>query len=301
MERCIFCDNLNIQTISIPQKNLFQITCPLCVAYIISDIAIQDKLINKVSSEDRILFSAYLRNNSTEDNPITILSADIIKIPERVAPYKKFTPPDKVNRVIVYLAESSTFFGAAIPFDLNTDYTIFYCKNTAELGQIQKYLLNSGIIEIASDRSKRILTFDGWNRYEALKEINENSKKVFVAMNFDPALKIVFDDAISPACEECGFKASRVDSEEHNKKICDKIIADIKSSRFIIADFTGQKHGVYFETGFAQGLGLQVIWTCKKNEENLLNFDTRQYNHILWENPEDLRMQLIDRIKAIIK
>ncbi len=32
--------------------------------------------------------------------------------------------------------------------------------------------------------------------------------------------------------------------------------------------------------------------------EKELNFDTRQYRHILWETPEDLCKQLIQRIRA---
>jgi len=301
MESCIFCDSLSIEKLRIPNKDAYKINCPLCISYIISGIVLEVRGISNISKEDRILFSGYLRNNSTEYNPMTILSNDIIKIPEIVAPYKRLSPTDKLNKVIVYFAESSTFFGAIIPFDVNSDYTRFYCKNTAELGQIEKHLLKSGFIEITPDKKGRILTFDGWNKYEALKEINENSKRVFVAMDFDPALKSIFNDAIYPACEECGFKAFRVDSEEHIEKICDKIIADIKSSRFIIADFTGQKHGAYFEAGFAQGLGLKVIWTCKKDQEKELKFDTRQYNHILWEDKNDLKVKLINKIRAVIK
>lgn len=71
---------------------------------------------------------------------------------------------------------------------------------------------------------------------------------VFVAMSFDKDLDIVFK-SIEESCDMCGFKAHRVDLEEHNEKICDKIIAGIKSSRFVIADFT--------ET---QCIGLQRGW-----------------------------------------
>jgi nucleoside 2-deoxyribosyltransferase len=147
------------------------------------------------------------------------------------------------------------------------------------------------------------LTVAGWQAYEQLKEINVESKKVFVAMSFAPELKYIFDEGIFPACDECGFKAFRADSEEHTQKICDKIIADIKESRFIVSDFTGQKHGVYFEAGFARGVGLEVIWTCKDDEEEKknLHFDTRQYNHIFWKDAEDLKKQLIYKIKAVIK
>jgi len=40
----------------------------------------------------------------------------------------------------------------------------------------------------------------------------------------------------------------------------------------MICDLTGYRGGVYFEAGFAYGLGLEVIYTCRKDwtKEELL-------------------------------
>jgi len=92
----------------------------------------------------------------------------------------------------------------------------------------------------------------------------------------------------------------RIDRVHHNEKICDKIVAEIRTCQFLIADVTLQRAGVYFEAGFAMGLGRQVIWTCRDDDLKNVHFDTRQYNHIVWKEPGDLRMQLADRIKATI-
>jgi hypothetical protein len=59
--------------------------------------------------------------------------------------------------------------------------------------------------------------------------------------------------------------------------------------------------GVYFEAGLAQGLGLPVIWTVHKDNVDNLHFDTRQYNHIVYIDPQDLRVQLYNRIAATIR
>ena len=58
--------------------------------------------------------------------------------------------------------------------------------------------------------------------------------------------------------------------------------------------------GVYFEAGFALGLGLPVIWTVKETGLEHLHFDTRQYNHIGWKDPEDLREMLQLRLQATV-
>jgi hypothetical protein len=69
-----------------------------------------------------------------------------------------------------------------------------------------------------------------------------------------------------------------------------------------VADFTGQRGGVYFEAGFALGLGQQVIWLCRKDVLNDVHFDTRQYNYITWEidKLQELARALTLRIEATI-
>ena len=37
----------------------------------------------------------------------------------------------------------------------------------------------------------------------------------------------------------------------------DRIIAQIRASKFVVADFTRNRGGVYYEAGFALGLGSQ--------------------------------------------
>ena len=88
--------------------------------------------------------------------------------------------------------------------------------------------------------------------------------------------------------------------KEHNNDITDEIIAEIRKSRFLVADFTRQRGGVYFEAGFAKGLEIPVIFTCKEDEIDQVHFDTRQYNHILWKDPEDLYLKLKMRILATL-
>lgn len=294
---CIVCKNSSANVVDIQESESKKINCPLCGWYLISAEAVDDRIIDPISEEDRKLFSGFLRNHTSQGNPMKLLSGDIAKIPETIAQYKKLTAMDKVHSVIRFLGERSSI-GAPVKLDLETDYTRFYCKGVTELRHIRDYLDKTGIIKISSQQSDPVLTIDGWQKYESLKEINQHSKRVFVAMSFDKDLNEVFEQAIQPACESCSLVAYRVDLEEHNEKICDKIIADIKSSRFVIADFTRQKHNVYYEAGFAKGMGLEVIWCCREDEKDSLKFDIRQYNHILWKDCGDLKGRLIDRIQS---
>jgi hypothetical protein len=57
-------------------------------------------------------------------------------------------------------------------------------------------------------------------------------------MWFDPEMAAAFADGVEPAVQANGFDAVRIDRREHNNKIDDEIIAEIRRSRFIVADFT---------------------------------------------------------------
>lgn len=146
------------------------------------------------------------------------------------------------------------------------------------------------------------ITFDGLEYIESLSQTNENSNNIFVAFHFTKEMQYIFDNDIKLAIEELGFNYVRVSSSttDTDTHINDDIIGKIKSSKMVIADFTGQRNSVYFEAGFAMGLNIPVIWTCKNEEVSKLSFDTRQYPHILWDNKEDFVDSIKNRIKALI-
>jgi len=118
-------------------------------------------------------------------------------------------------------------------------------------------------------------------------------------MSFSPERLPVWIEVIEPAILSAGYRPLRVDQHEHNRRIDDEIIAQIRRCRFLVADFTEQKKGVYFEADFALGLGRNVIWMCEHSEVNDLHFDTRQFNHILYDDLEHAKTALANRIVAL--
>ena len=146
-------------------------------------------------------------------------------------------------------------------------------------------------------------TVDGYNRIGE-RRINVDASQAFVAIWFHDSMDEASKKGIEPAITEAGFKPLRVDRKEHVNKIDDEIIAELRRSRFLVADFThgedGARGGVYYEAGFAHGLNLPVIFTCRADAVETLHFDTEHYNHIVWTTPEDLREKLKNRILAVI-
>ncbi len=146
------------------------------------------------------------------------------------------------------------------------------------------------------------LTTKFWEIVENLQKEEVGNKRAFVAMWFDDSMNDYYKNGIKKAIEEAGYIPVRIDLQDFNEKICDEIIAEIKRTKFLIADFSGLRSGVFFEAGFAKGLGREVICTVRKADVEKLkeHFDTRQYKHIIYDSPEDLRKKLFNRICATI-
>jgi hypothetical protein len=104
-------------------------------------------------------------------------------------------------------------------------------------------------------------------------------------MWFDPSMNEAYA-ALHAALTGCGYAPPfRVDDPKHDEnandpgfknRIDDRIIAEIRLARFVIADVTGARPSVYYEAGFADGLGTPVIWTCSSARMADMAFDTRQ-------------------------
>ena len=153
------------------------------------------------------------------------------------------------------------------------------------------------------------ITHAGYQKIEQIT-VNKDSSQAFVAMWFGnkkegkDEMDKLYTDGIEKAVKNTGYKPMRIDKKPDLNKIDDEIIAEIRRSHFLIADYThgsdGPRGGVYYEAGFAHGLDIPVIRSHKSGLRKSIHFDTRQYFHIEWETPEDLRVQLEHRILSVI-
>ena len=189
----------------------------------------------------------------------------------------------------------------------------------AEMNWLLDELLAAGLIRNTSSEKhipKYMLTLKGLHRLETGGEALV-SNNAFVAMWFDDDVSMAFEQGIEPAIRNAGFAPLRIDRKHHVGKIDDEIVAQIRRSRFIVCDLTSSllddpdaesgktpvaRGGVYYEAGFAHGLGKKVIWTCRRDVVEHIHFDLRQYNCILWERgkEEELQEDLNTRIRAVI-
>jgi nucleoside 2-deoxyribosyltransferase len=182
-------------------------------------------------------------------------------------------------------------------FDADKDYPLLIARDAGEadffLDELEKreYVRRSA--------AGPLVTLKGWERLEELKRSGHSSNRAFVAMWFERKMDDLWAKAIEPAILKAGYRPLRIDRHEHVNRIDDEIIGQIRRSRFMVADFTGQRHGVYFEAGFMMGLGRTVIWMCSKDGLKELHFDVRQFNFIDYASLEEAETRLYNRILAI--
>jgi len=323
-----------------PKRRLYM--CKRCGHIWLTQEAADDFESEGYSPDDRAAISITLRSNWEQKGRRSITDRKLTRadLKQIVSQFSRLDPIEKMDCALIILEKSSKYVGDKITVNANDDYPFYYCKKPAEVIAILNLLFKEGFTSAPDSRNPHnnlTITAKGYQRLREIKRPNLDSRFCFVAMWFTPEMNDVFDKAIKPAIEfvETGetiprYQAVKIDNVEHVNDINDEIIAQIRRSRFMICDLSGYRGGVYFEAGFAHGLGLEVIYTCRKDwtkeeiladssgkkvsvlfdsegreiavKKEAVHFDLAHRNRIEWEpnKLEEFKTKLEKRIKAVI-
>lgn len=214
--------------------------------------------------------------------------------------------------------------------DIMPDNDCLFAKDFSEAGYFVDLLISQGLLVESAVKATNSsipylkLSAYGWQRFEELERNWQNSTTAFIAMWFNEATE-KYRDAVKEAIRQAGYEPKVIDDHEHNNFIMDEVINQINEAKFVIADFTcipeqpeksskipgGVRGGVYFEAGYAKGLGKEVIVTCKDDADSKKrrHFDIDQLNTLFWKeqddklvdcNGKDFVHRLVERIKATV-
>ncbi len=275
-----------------------QYHCPVCGKYEMSPF------VPEIQAPNHKL-SAWIREQNERGDPPRFTQEKTIA--SILAGMPDYRPLEKQLKLLQALERQSKTPGNRVKLNHQKDYPLAFADNPNELAFYIQALEERGLViskttkfpNTAPTVSGVTIAPAGWDYLDKHASDLEEKTQAFVAMSFSDGMQSAWVDAIKPAIERAGYTAYRVDEELHSDNIIFKIMAEVKNSRFVVADVTEQKNGVYFEAGYALGLG-PVIWSVRKDDADKVHFDTAQYNQIRWESVEQLKESLYDFICAII-
>jgi hypothetical protein len=271
-------------------KQKFEGWCELC-----GDVTITLEACEKLRRLNKgHILSRYLAMHKPEPELIDIEHVDGIL---RETP--TYTVLEKLDLALRELSTRAPQPGQFAALDCNRQYSLIHAANAEEARFYLQELEKAGYVDRCGSGSSAKMTAKGYQRLLEIEKGGRQSDIAFVAMWFDEKVDKLYADAIEPAIIGAGYKSLRMKELEHVNRIDDEIIAQIRRSRFMVADFTGQRGGVYFESGYMLGQGRNVFWMCEKSELEKVHFDTRQYNFIDYKNLEEARKRLFYRIMAV--
>ena len=266
--------------------------CPRC-----GDFKLERRaMIRRVPQNDKVKLSGWVRDQNqlgevpelTSDRISLILASPSPGIVERA------------DRLLSHAIKCQSRLGERFRMGTPELLAATYSQDGHEVEYLARFLKDEGLINVLDLGGHIQITPRDYMRYESLQTQPSASAQGFVAMWFHDSMREAYARGFEVGIRQAGYHPLRVDGVEHVGKIDDEIIAQIRRSRFVVADFTDHRAGVYFEAGSALGLNLPVIWSCRRDHIADLHFDIRQFNCIDWTKPDELADRLQKRIEAVI-
>ncbi len=226
------------------------------------------------------------------------------------------SPVDQADGLVRWTGDN-TRAGETIPVDKYRIEAIAGSADPTEFCLVFDYLMDQGIItgerrygNTGAVRPRDILiglSFRGWQRYQELKRATSDSRRAFMAMQYDKKpLEDIVERVFRDAVRQTGFDLFLLRDRPVAGLIDNRLRAEIRTARFLIADLTHRNPGAYWEAGYAEGLGKPVIYTCEKktfrNSKRKPHFNTNHHQTVLWDSkdPEYTAKELKDTIRATL-
>ena len=105
----------------------------------------------------------------------------------------------------------------------------------------------------------------------------------FVVMQFTDEYNELYKEVIHPTCESFKFHVIRADDFYTTGLIINDITQSISESALVIAEITPDNPNVFYEVGYAHGIGKPTILLCDR-QRSQLPFDVSGFRTLFYDN-----------------
>lgn len=309
---CAVCDSKLSASKAIPigaGDHGYCFSCPRCGEYEIVDFADYQLRNPRLDLQSVAVLSHWIRTEyegirrRSRKDPIVLtekLVDDIIKNPRP-------SLPEQADYYVRWIGDNVKVGGQYTGVHPLAIQAIVGSATIEEFELVSSHLIDAKLINHGSgDGAWRnvTLSFAGWEHYRKLERATTDSRRAFMAMEYNKEpLEGIVDKVFRDAVRQTGFDLFLLRDRPVAGLIDNRLRAEIRAARFLIADLTDRNPGAYWEAGYAEGLGRPVIYTCEKgvfeDSERKPHFDTNHHQTVLWD-AGDLKTTARD-LKATIR
>jgi len=285
MKKCPVCLYESERTVVVSKQSFLDVDCPKCGKYIIENHmgGLLDQIENE-EKQDKVLrtkISYWIRQNNKNQKVVLYDVEKFFSLNDIKKELPK--PAEQAELFIKWLGDTLKSPEDNISLNFEEFSSIIGANGNDGVYYIADELNKNGLINVdfTFDETQNIgLTFKGWEEYEEIKRKGIHTKRAFMAMRYG--------------------------NTEHDEKpeagiMDNRLRVEIRNSRFLLADLTGNNNGVYWEAGYAEGMGKPVVYLCEKTsfDEKKPHFDTNHCTTIVWDknNIEKSMQELIYTIR----
>lgn len=294
LDPCEVCTKEQARSLPVNFDGIHQ-ACPRCGEFKLSGSA-GSVLRRGVGELKRAILSGWVRDQNNSGSVPMITTTVLENVLQR-------SPPPVAERAFALLKEAERdLAGLGASFNINEPRFLAatYSANLEDVVFLVKVLKEHGFVDSTTIQGDCEILPRGYMKLDELRTHKIASAQGFIAMWFDGGMAEAYEHGFQAGVLNAGYNPLRIDRLEHVNRIDDEIIRQINASKFVVADFTGHRGGVYFEAGYALGKDIPVFWTCRKADMSELHFDIRQFNCIDWDSPAELASRLSARIEAVL-
>jgi hypothetical protein len=245
---------------------------------------------------------------------------------------------DRYARTIIQVATGEAFMGSDTPITVATaihgpgagldaseamETLLLGFANELALGNPLRRLREIVLVEKHEDifqrlverlkylAAKDVVRLEGGRYFVNPKSIQDNTKleqgrinrlalnHLFIAMPYAKEFNNAYYFGIKYPVEQRGRKCERVDQDAFTGDIVERLRRRIATCELIIADITGNNPNVFYEIGYAEGIGKPVILISQEQETP---FDLKTRRQIRYD-PQDifsLAVKLGEQLDALL-